>query len=99
MHACLSHVRKRKVRAVDSGQTLSDYLLAELARLAARPTSKEMLAKLHGRNRVTLKTPATVVIREERESAYREALDAPIVTCDTPLAKAPGLRARIDVIE
>ena len=28
-----------------------------------------------------------------------EALDAPIVTCDTPLAKAPGHRARIEVIE
>jgi hypothetical protein len=29
--------RKLKVRAADSGQTLSDYLLAELERLAARP--------------------------------------------------------------
>lgn len=28
-----------------------------------------------------------------------EALDAPIVTCDTPLAKAPGHRARIETIE
>ena len=61
--------RKLKVRAADSGQTLSDYLLAELARLAARPTRAEMLARLHSRKRVTLKTPAAVVIREERESA------------------------------
>jgi len=30
--------------------------------------------------------------------ALAEALDAPIVTCDTPLAKAPGHRAHIDVI-
>src|SRR5207244_11170340 len=28
--------------------------------------------------------------------ALAEALDAPIVTCDTPLAKAPGHRARIE---
>ena len=35
--------RKLKVRAADSGQTLSDYLLAELERLAARPTRHEML--------------------------------------------------------
>ena len=28
-----------------------------------------------------------------------EALEAPIVTCDTPLAKAPGYRARIEVID
>ena len=61
--------RKLKVRAADAGQTLSDYLLAELERLAARPTRDEMLTRLHGRKRVTLKTPAAVVIREERESA------------------------------
>ncbi len=61
--------RKLKVRAAHVGQTLSDYLLAELERLAARPTRDEMLARLHGRKRVTLKTPAAVVIRDERESA------------------------------
>jgi predicted nucleic acid-binding protein len=31
-------------------------------------------------------------------AALAEALDAPIVTCDGPLAKAPGLRARIEVV-
>jgi predicted nucleic acid-binding protein len=31
--------------------------------------------------------------------ALAEALDAPIVTCDAPLAKAPGHRAHIEVIE
>jgi len=31
--------------------------------------------------------------------ALAEALDAPIVTCDTPLAKAPGHGAHIEVIE
>jgi predicted nucleic acid-binding protein len=30
--------------------------------------------------------------------ALAEALEAPIVTCDAPLAKAPGHRARIEVI-
>lgn len=60
--------RKLKVRAANAGQTLSDYLLGELERLAARPAREEMLARLHGRKRVTLKTPAAVVIREERES-------------------------------
>ena len=61
--------RKLKVRAADCGQTLSDYLLAELERLAVRPTRAEMLTRIHGRKRVTLKTPAAKVIREERESA------------------------------
>ena len=31
--------------------------------------------------------------------ALGEALDAPIVTCDTPLANAPGHRAHIEVIK
>ena len=57
------------MRAADSGQTLSDYLLAELERFAARPTRAEMLARIHQRKRVSLKTPAAVIIREERESA------------------------------
>jgi predicted nucleic acid-binding protein len=30
--------------------------------------------------------------------ALAEALEAPIVTCDARLAKAPGHRARIEVI-
>jgi plasmid stability protein len=61
--------RKLKSRAAQSGLTLSDYLLAELERLAARPTRDEMLARLHQRKRVSLKTPAAVAIRQERESA------------------------------
>ena len=61
--------RKLKARALNSGQTLSDYLLAELERLAARPTREEMLARLHSRKRVSLKTSAALVIRQERDSA------------------------------
>jgi plasmid stability protein len=61
--------RKLKARASEAGQTLSDYLLAELERLAARPTRQDMLARLHSRKRVSLKTPAAVVIREARETA------------------------------
>lgn len=60
--------RKLKVRAAGAGRTLSDYLLAELERLAARPTRDEMLSRIHSRRRVTLKTPAAIVIRAERES-------------------------------
>jgi plasmid stability protein len=61
--------RKLKARAAEAGHTLSDYLLTELERLAARPTREEMLARLHRRSRVILKTPAAAAIREERESA------------------------------
>lgn len=31
--------------------------------------------------------------------ALAEALDAPLVTCDAPLGRAPGQRARIEMIE
>jgi antitoxin FitA len=61
--------RKLKVRAAGAGQTLSDYLLVELERLAARLTGDDMLARIHRRKRVTLRPPAAVVIREGRESA------------------------------
>ena len=61
--------RKLKARAADAGQTLSDYLLVEVERLAARPTRGEMLARIHSRSRVTLKTPAAEIIRDERDSA------------------------------
>jgi plasmid stability protein len=36
--------RELKARAARSGMTLSDYLLAELRALSARPTMKEWLA-------------------------------------------------------
>jgi len=60
--------RKLKARAAIAGQSLSDYLLAELEAIGSRPTREEMLARIHGRARVTLKTPAAAVVREERES-------------------------------
>ena len=62
--------RKLKARAATAGQSLSDYLLAEVGRIAARPTREEMLARIHSRSRVSLKTAAAVVIREERDSRW-----------------------------
>lgn len=61
--------RKLKARAAVAGQSLSDYLLTELERMASRPTREEMLTRIHSRTRVRLKTAAAVVIRDERESA------------------------------
>jgi len=61
--------RKLKARAAVAGQSLSDYLLTELERMASRPTREEMLTRIHSRTRVRLKTSAAVVIREERESS------------------------------
>jgi plasmid stability protein len=61
--------RKLKIRAAEAGMTLSDFLLAEIERSAALPTRDEMLARLHSRTRVKLRTPAARVLRAERESA------------------------------
>ena len=61
--------RKIKVRATEARMTLSDYLLAEIERIAALPSRDEMLARLHGRARVRLRTPAARIIRRERDSA------------------------------
>ena len=72
--------RKLKVRAADSGRTLSDYLLAELERLTARPTRVEMLTRLHKRKSVNPKTPPAVVIRAERDSYSLDELVGRITT-------------------
>lgn len=61
--------RVLKARAASSGKSLSDFLLEELEQIAALPTHEEMLARLHSRPRVTLKTPIAALIREERDSA------------------------------
>ena len=60
---------KIKARAAHAGMSLSDYLLADIERIAALPTRDEMLVRLHARTRVKLRTPASQVIRAERESA------------------------------
>jgi len=61
--------RKIKARAAQSGMTLSDYLLAEIERTAALPTRDEMLARLHARSPVKLRSSAADIIRRERDSA------------------------------
>jgi plasmid stability protein len=61
--------RKLKARAAEAGTSLSEYLLAEIGRIAALPTRAEMLERLHRRSRVELKVPAADLIRRERESA------------------------------
>lgn len=61
--------RSIKARAAQAGMTLSDYLRAEIERITTLPTREEMLARLHARTRVRLRTSAARIIRRERESA------------------------------
>jgi plasmid stability protein len=60
--------RRIKARAAQAGMTLSDYLLAEIERIAALPTRDEMMARLHSRSSVKLSTPAADIIRAERDA-------------------------------
>jgi len=60
--------RRLKSRAAVAGRSLSDYLLAEIERVASLPTREEMLERIHKRSRVTLTVPAADVIRRERDS-------------------------------
>jgi antitoxin FitA len=59
--------RELKVRAAQTGMTLSDYLLAELRALAVRPTMREWLARSEGWAPVETSESPAVAIAAERE--------------------------------
>jgi len=58
--------RKLKVRAAEAGMTLSDYLIAELREVAARPTPAEMRYRLASREPARVKESAAEAVRAER---------------------------------
>ena len=59
--------RRLKERAAEAGMSLSDYLLRQVSAIAARPTMKEMLARLQRRPPVDLPVSSADLIREERD--------------------------------
>ena len=59
--------RKLKARAAQEGMSLSDYLLAEIQKIAERPTLSELRKRLHGRTTVKPQLPPAESIRAERE--------------------------------
>ncbi|HUN79202.1 MAG TPA: hypothetical protein VMU32_09795 [Solirubrobacteraceae bacterium] len=61
--------RDLKIRAAQTGMTLSDYLLAELQALAVRPTMREWLARSEAWTPVEADEPAPAAIAAERERA------------------------------
>ena len=58
--------RALKARAAQEGSTLSDYILAELPRLADKPTPEQVLARIRQRSPVS-GPPAAELIRAERD--------------------------------
>jgi antitoxin FitA len=62
--------RELKVRAAQTGMTLSDYLLAELRTLAVRPTMREWLARSEGWAPVEAgESPAAAIAAERGRTA------------------------------
>jgi plasmid stability protein len=58
--------RALKVRAAQSGKTLSDYLLAELEGIADKPTLAELAARVSQRERTDIGDSAAELIRDLR---------------------------------
>jgi antitoxin FitA len=59
--------RKLKARAALAGMSLSDYLLAEVKRLAERPTPEELAERVTHLAPVRVSVPPADVLRQERE--------------------------------
>jgi antitoxin FitA len=66
--------RMLKARAAMAGMSLSDYLLAEIKEIAARPTLSEMRERLHQREPVSVSIDTARLVQEERKT--REERDA-----------------------
>jgi plasmid stability protein len=57
-----------KARAALAGMSLSDYLQAELRRIADRPSREELLARLRSRETVELSVSSADLVASERRS-------------------------------
>ena len=60
--------RTVKARAATAGMSLSDYLLAEVRKMAERPTLDELRERLHRREPVRTAVSAARAVRAERDS-------------------------------
>jgi plasmid stability protein len=59
--------RALKVRAAQAGMTLSDFLLAEVRRVAERPSRQELIERLAKLPPVKLRVRPADAVRAERE--------------------------------
>ena len=60
--------RTLKAQAALAGMSLSDFLLAEIRRVAERPTLAELRERLRRRYRVAASVSAAEAVRRERDS-------------------------------
>jgi plasmid stability protein len=59
--------RKLKIRAVQAGKSLSDYLLGEVRQIAEQATVEDIYERLQGLAPVVVKERPAAVIRRERD--------------------------------
>lgn len=64
--------RMMKARAALAGMSLSDYLLEEIRKSAARPTKEEILDRLSNLPPIDMGKSSAELIREGREERERE---------------------------
>lgn len=60
--------RRLKARAAERGQSLSEYLLEEVERLAELPTPEELRERIRRRDAVHPELDAAAVIRAHRDA-------------------------------
>jgi plasmid stability protein len=60
--------RTLKARAALEGMSLSDYLIAEIRRVAERPTPRELRERLATRTPVAPTVPPARAVRAERDA-------------------------------
>jgi len=60
--------RSLKARAALEGMSLSDYLIAEIRRVAERPTTRELRERLATRTPVEPRTTPARAVRAERDA-------------------------------
>lgn len=60
--------RTLKAQAALAGMSLSDFLLAEIRRLAERPTIAELRERVRQRSHVPGTIPAAEAVRQERDA-------------------------------
>jgi plasmid stability protein len=56
-----------RIRAIEAGMSLSEYLLREITRVAEMPTKKELIERLRKLPRVEVSEDAADIIRQARE--------------------------------
>lgn len=81
-------VRAGEVSADRAAEAIADLVDLDLHRHA----HFDLLAR-------AWKLRQNVTVYDAMYLALAEALDAPVITCDRPLAYAPGSRARIEAVE